>query len=82
MGIGADASNKAFPSSDVTAFLARAPVEIHTRLGFDPPLQFVLAADPAGGGSSAFSVFSMCQLASGMHVVRRRLPGPVAQTLP
>lgn len=83
MGIAADGSNKAFPSKDVDAFLERAraeiPVDIMSELSRYNTRHFVLAVDPSGGGSSAFAVSSMVQLATGQIIVR---PPPLSASCP
>lgn len=76
MGVCADGSNKAFPSKDVDAFLGRKrmdiPIDIMEVNSNQNTNHFVLAVDPAGGGSSAFAVCSMIQLPAGQIVVRLR----------
>jgi hypothetical protein len=73
MGVVADGSNKAFPSKDVDAFLARPKIKIpidfiNTEANV---AHFLLAVDPSGGGSSAFAVTSMAQLHTGQLLVRK-----------
>ena len=90
LGISADASNKAFPSAEVDAFLARRldklPYSVNNIDHKDNTKHFLLAVDPSGGGSSAFAITSILQDGLGRLVVRRaplHAPGPVvAQVLP
>ena len=78
LGVGADGSTKAFPSKDVDAFLSpdrRAKLnrdisEFHSR---DNSNHFIVAVDPAGGGTSAFAVASMVQVSTGSIIVRASL---------
>ena len=74
MGIAADGSNKAFPSTDVDAFLerkrAQIPIDIVEELSRYNTRHFVLAVDPSGGGGSAFAVSSMVQIPTGQVIVR------------
>ena len=73
MGISADASSRAFPSSDVDSFMKRiysgATRDIY---GFADNCvdHIVIAVDPAGGGSSQFAVFSLAQMPNGSVMVR------------
>ena len=73
MGICADASSRAFPSADVEAFLKRVhndiPQDIYGAPGSDTN-HVIIAVDPAGGGSSQFAIFSICQLNNGTVMVR------------
>ena len=78
MGIGADASQKAFYSSDINAFLTRTPNEI-PRHFYEANLSentnhVLVAVDPAGGGASAFAISSVVQLPNGSVVVRGQFP--------
>ena len=74
MGVGADSNNKAFHATDITAFMARRPVEIYrNEIYFNNPSNtnhILIAVDPAGGGASAFAICSMVQQPSGSVVVR------------
>lgn len=74
LGISADASNRAFPSADVDAFLARRQDEIpSSALNIyhqTNTKHFLLAVDPSGGGSSAFAITSILQDGNGHLVVR------------
>jgi len=68
MGICADASSRAFPSADVEAFLKRIYNDIPQDLYGAPSNEanhVIIAVDPAGGGSSQFAIFSMCQMHNG-----------------
>lgn len=80
MGIAADASNKAFPSANVDRLLtgprAQIPVDLMGQLSRYNTNHFMLAVDPSGGGSSAFAVCSMVQIATGQIIVRARRPRP------
>lgn len=67
MGVAADSSNKAFASKEVDAFAQRA-----TDLTDDSQAIFVLAVDPAGGGTSQFAVASLHQNSNGTMGVRAR----------
>lgn len=86
MGVVADGANRAFPSADVDAFLARPRVDIpydgSEHLLRTNTLHFITAVDPSGGGASAFAVCSMAQLPSGHIVVRCSLllPAPSASS--
>lgn len=87
MGIAADGSQKAFPSKDVDAFLDRPRLDIQldsfrvTHSHLDN--HFILAVDPAGGGSSAFAVCSMLQYVGGEVTVRAAsCPGARPPTSP
>lgn len=75
LGISADASNKAFPSAEVDAFLARRMTKLHENLTNmdheNNTKHFLLAVDPSGGGSSAFAITSILQDGLGRLVVRR-----------
>lgn len=86
MGVCADGSNKAFPSKDVDAFLARGridiPIDIMEMNSRYNTNHFVLAVDPSGGGSSAFAVCSMVQLPSGQVVVRSPPPASFPNSPP
>lgn len=77
LGISADASNKAFPSADVDAFLARRLEKVpYNFLNSDHKnntKHFLLAVDPSGGGSSAFAITSILQDGMGRLVVRSAL---------
>lgn len=73
MGICADASSRAFPSADVEAFLKRIYNDIPQDLYGAPSNEanhVIIAVDPAGGGSSQFAIFSMCQMHNGTVMVR------------
>ena len=74
LGISADASNKAFPSTEVDAFLARRMDKLpHNGNNIDHQTNtkhFLLAVDPSGGGSSAFAITSILQDGLGRLVVR------------
>lgn len=73
MGISADASSRAFPSADIDKFLKRiyngVTDDIYGGVEYNTN-HFVVAVDPAGGGSSQFAVFSICQLPNGSIMVR------------
>lgn len=73
MGISADASSRAFPSADVEAFFKRVyndiPQDIYGAPSSDTN-HVIIAVDPAGGGSSQFAIFSLCQLNNGTVMVR------------
>ena len=73
MGISADASSRAFPSADIDAFFKRiyngVTEDIYGSSDYNTN-HFVVAVDPAGGGSSQFAVFSICQMPNGSIMVR------------
>lgn len=73
LGISADASNKAFPSAEVDAFLARrlekVPYNFLNNDHKNNTKHFLLAVDPSGGGSSAFAITSILQDGLGRLVV-------------
>lgn len=78
MGIGADATQKAFYSTDINSFLARPGIDI-PRHFYEANLaentnHVLVAVDPAGGGASAFAISSVVQLPTGGIVVRGQLP--------
>tara|TARA_B100001109_G_scaffold243521_1_gene229429 strand:- start:57 stop:647 length:591 start_codon:yes stop_codon:yes gene_type:complete len=77
MGISADSTAKAFPSSDVESFFKRVYSDIERdifcHIGERNTNHVVIAVDPAGGGSSQFAVFSAAQLSNGSIVVRRKV---------
>lgn len=73
MGVCADASSRAFPSADIDSFFKRIYSGIADDLYGDSDhntSHFVVAVDPAGGGSSQFAVFSICQMSNGSIMVR------------
>lgn len=69
----ADASSRAFPSADIDAFFKRiyngVTEDIYGNTDYNTN-HFVVAVDPAGGGSSHFAVFSICQMPNGSIMVR------------
>ncbi len=73
MGISADSTAKAFPSTDVENFFKRVynqvPVDPFCSISERNTNHIVVAVDPAGGGSSQFAVFSLCQLPNGTVMV-------------
>lgn len=73
MGISADSTTKAFPSADVDKFFKRVyngiPVDPFSSASDRNTNHVVVAVDPAGGGSSQFAVFSLCQLPNGSVMV-------------
>ena len=72
MGISADSSSRAFPSTDVQSFMKRIYGEIPTDIYGDSSRNtnhVVVAVDPAGGGSSQFAVFSILQMPTGSIMV-------------
>lgn len=82
MGISADATTKAFPSTDVDRFMknvmTQIPVDIFCTISSSNTNHIVVAVDPAGGGSSQFAITSICQLPNGgIMVRRRRCPAPI-----
>lgn len=81
MGISADATTKAFPSTDVDRFMknimTQIPIDIFCTISSGNTNHIVVAIDPAGGGSSQFAITSLCQLPNGGIMVRRRRPAPV-----
>ena len=85
LGISADASNRAFPSAEVDAFLARRqddlPKNVMNVYHQYNTKHFLLAVDPSGGGSSAFAITSILQDGNG-HLVVRSQCLEVAQRLP
>ena len=86
MGVGADATQKAFYSQDIMNFLARTPMAV-PRHFYENNLaentrHVCVAVDPAGGGASAFAVASLVQIPNGGIVVRRFQPPPPPQPPP
>lgn len=77
MGISADSTAKAFPSSDVESFLKRIygdiERDIFCHVGEKNTNHIVIAVDPAGGGSSQFAIFSLVQLPNGSIMVRHNV---------
>ena len=73
MGVCADASSRAFPSADIESFFKRIyngiADDIYGSTDYNTN-HFVVAVDPAGGGSSQFAVFSICQMPNGSIMVR------------
>ena len=73
MGVCADASSRAFPSADIESFFKRIyngiSEDIYGSTDYNTN-HFVVAVDPAGGGSSQFAVFSLCQMPNGSIMVR------------
>jgi hypothetical protein len=73
MGVCADASSRAFPSADIDSFFKRIyngiAEDIYGSTDYNTN-HFVVAVDPAGGGSSQFAVFSLCQMPNGSIMVR------------
>lgn len=73
MGVCADASSRAFPSADIESFFKRIyngiSEDIYGSCDYNTN-HFVVAVDPAGGGSSQFAVFSLCQMPNGSIMVR------------
>lgn len=73
MGVSADASSRAFPSADIESFFKRiyngVTEDIYGSTDYNTN-HFVVAVDPAGGGSSQFAVFSICQMPNGSIMVR------------
>jgi hypothetical protein len=73
MGVCADASSRAFPSADIDSFFKRIyngiTEDIYGSTDYNTN-HFVVAVDPAGGGSSQFAVFSICQMPNGSIMVR------------
>lgn len=89
MGVSADATSRAFPSADVDAFMKRVlgeiPVDIYGVEATNTN-HFMVAVDPAGGGSSQFAIFSICQLPNGTIMVRNasfpESPPPTSRPTP
>jgi len=83
MGLSADGSNKAFPSADVDAFIARKRIDITNdaffRMDAYSEHHVIVAVDPSGGGSSQFAVCSILQLANGIITVRAAASFPSAR---
>ena len=78
MGVGADATNKAFHAADINSLLKRQGLKIYRdEMEFndrDNTNHVVVAVDPAGGGASAFAVASVVQQPNGSIVVRAYSP--------
>lgn len=72
LGISADGTEKAFPTTEIEAFMQRqAPIITHdVRRPLDNTQHTFLACDPSGGGASAFSIVSITQDAKGFLNVR------------
>lgn len=73
MGVAADSSNKAFSSKEVDAFAAR-----RVDLDVEQTPIFLLAVDPAGGGTSQFAVASLHQNSNGTMGVRALTFSPLS----
>ena len=77
MGVGADSTQKAFASTDITAFFKRPSTKIHRDMcdydSKENTNHVIIAVDPAGGGSSAFAISSVCQLSTGTLLVSSKL---------
>lgn len=75
MGVSADSSSRAFPSSDVEAFFKRprlpVPEDVWGGSSEEAQNHIIVAVDPAGGGSSQFAVFSLVQVHTGQVIVSR-----------
>ena len=74
LGVGSDATQRAFSSTDITAFFARAKTSLGGMYSYNRAPPVLVAVDPAGGGASAFAVASCVQLATGGLMVRASPP--------
>jgi len=73
LGVGADGSEKAFPSVDVESMFKRIDQDSeNTKI-----LHTFTAVDPSGGGSSAFSVCTIVRLSNGYFQVSQAFGVPM-----
>ena len=81
MGVGSDSTQRAFSSTDITSFFARATTSLDGMYSYNRAPPVLVAVDPAGGGASAFAVASCVQLTTGGLMVRASPPSPYTHTL-
>lgn len=70
LGVGSDATQRAFSSADITSFFARATTSLDGMYSYNRAPPVLVAVDPAGGGASAFAIASCVQLTTGGLMVR------------
>lgn len=72
LGISADGTEKAFPTTEIEAFMQRTPPAIthDIRRPTENTQHVFVACDPSGGGASAFSIVSIAQDSRGFLNVR------------
>lgn len=82
--MSADSTQRAFPSTDVEAFMKRVmktfPID-----PFDSRMNtshVVVSVDPAGGGSSQFAICSIVQLPNGSIMVSHNCQASLLPTFP